>query len=112
MILQIMAVYDSKARAFLIPFFCAHTDVGRRAFSDAANNPGHQVGAHPEDFTLFHLGTFDDDNAVFKLLAQYHNCGLAAQLKKGVIDVPSQVASEQVGNAAQLRAGSEGGDPA
>lgn len=81
--LQVMAVYDSKARVFLQPWFCVHIDVGIRAFAQAANQEGHQVGEAPEDFVLWHLGTYNDDNAVFDLKQPYTNLGPASQFKKG-----------------------------
>lgn len=87
MILQVLVVYDSKARAYLLPMFTTHVDVCLRAFADAANDPAHQVGKHPEDFTLFHLGVWNDDDAVFVWFKEHVNLGLAAQFKKGVRDV-------------------------
>lgn len=81
--LQVMCAYDSKARAFLMPFYTSQVAVGVRSFAEAANTPTHQMYHHPEDFTLFHLGTFDDDNATFEFLQPYVNLGLAAQYKEG-----------------------------
>lgn len=81
--LQVMCVYDSKARAFLLPFYCSQVAVGVRSFVEAANTETHQMCQHPEDFTLFHLGTFDDDNATFDFLHPSVNLGLAAQYKEG-----------------------------
>lgn len=92
MILQVMAVYDQKARAFLMPFYVSHVDVGVRSFGQAANTPGHQVCAHPEDFSLWHLGRFNDDNATFEFTTPYANLGLAAQFKTlGSPDVQSKI---------------------
>lgn len=111
MILQVLAVYDSKARAFGMPFFSAHVDLGVRAFTEAANTPDHPMCKYAEDFTLFYLGTFDDQSAVFKLVPQYGNLGLASQFKKEHNHV-RQVAQESVRDEARLLAGTEGGNPA
>lgn len=81
--LCVMAAYDKKARAFMHPFYCAHTDVGVRTFSQAANAADHQVSQHPEDFALFHLGTFDDENGLFNLMSIPTHVVEAVQLKKG-----------------------------
>lgn len=69
MITNVMAAFDKKARAFMTPFFSAHVDVAIRSFKQAATTPDHQVSQHPEDFSLYHLGTYNDENAVFTLLA-------------------------------------------
>lgn len=91
--LQVMAAYDSKARAFLMPFFASQVAVGVRSFSEAANTPGHQLCAHPEDFTLFHLGTYNDDNAQFEFLTPMVNLGLASNYKsEGRFNVPAKAA--------------------
>lgn len=61
-ILHIFSLYDSKAGAFLRPFFAQNTQVAERALSDAVNNPQETVARHPEDFCLFKLGTFDEES--------------------------------------------------
>lgn len=82
MTLQMLAVYDSKARAYLPPIFVPHMDVALRAFANAANTPEHQIGRNPEDFTMFLLGSWNDDHATFQLLAEPLAQGLAASFKK------------------------------
>lgn len=93
MILQVLAVYDSKARAYLTPWFSSQVAVGVRTFMQAANTPGHQICEHPEDFTIMHLGTFNDDNAKFDLKDVPINLGMASQYKTlGSPDVQSKIA--------------------
>lgn len=60
MILKIFSVYDSKAEAYLPPFFVASKGAAIRMFSDACNDVGHNFFKHAEDYTLFELGEFDD----------------------------------------------------
>lgn len=59
----LFTVYDEKAEVFLPPFFVPTIGIATRAFSDAVNSPEHQFGKHPQDYTLFRLGYFDDSNA-------------------------------------------------
>jgi len=77
----VMSVFDSKARAFLTPFFVSHVDVGIRCFAQAAGRADTQVGSAPEDFTLWQLGHWDDDNGMFTLVTPYVNLGTAAYFK-------------------------------
>lgn len=60
----IFSVYDSKAEAYLPPFFLPTKASALRAFGDAAVDPKHQFAAHPEDYTLFELGTYDESTGV------------------------------------------------
>lgn len=81
--LQVMAVYDSAARAYLVPFFVSRVEVGQRSFADAAYDKNQQIGRNPEDFTLWHLGEWDDEKASFTLHEPARNLGHATQYLKG-----------------------------
>jgi len=75
--LHIFTVYDSKAQAYLPPFFLPNTAIATRTFTNAANDKGHAFGANPADYTLFHVGHFDDDTAKIVSKATPHPIGLA-----------------------------------
>lgn len=66
MIHQVFTVYDSKAEAYLQPFFSVSKGAAIRSFSDAINDSQSTIGKHPEDYILFALGSFDDLNCVFE----------------------------------------------
>lgn len=95
MILQVMALYDSKARAYRTPFCVAHVDVGIRAVKTAVNTAGHELSQFAPDFFLHHLGEFNDENAQFILAHSPINLGTIANLKtpervvEKTIDVPA-----------------------
>jgi hypothetical protein len=63
MIHKIFSIYDQKARAYLPPFYMHQTEMAIRVFSDCINSDNHQFAKHPADYTLFELGTFDDEHA-------------------------------------------------
>jgi len=77
--LRIFVVFDSKARAYLPPFFMPEAGQAVRVFADCCNDDGHQFGKHPEDYTLFEIGTFDDHEGKLLQLKQSitHGVGLA-----------------------------------
>lgn len=66
--LGVYSVYDSKAEAYLQPFYMQSEGQAIRSFGEVANNKEHSIGKYPEDFTLFHLGYFDDSTCDFELL--------------------------------------------
>jgi len=62
---NIFTIYDSKAHAYLTPFFLHNQDMAIRIFADCINDQSHQFGKHPEDYTLFHIGSWSDEKAKF-----------------------------------------------
>ena len=58
---NVYTIYD-QASAFYMRIFQArgHGEV-LRAFSDMAMNKDHDIGAHPEHYSLWFIGTFDDN---------------------------------------------------
>lgn len=66
MILKIFSVLDSKAGFFGKPFFAQQDASAVRDFADAVNdgsNPNNLWHKHPEDFSLYYIGDYDDQNA-------------------------------------------------
>ena len=68
MLQKIFAIYDSKAESFTNPVYLNSTGLAVRTFSDSVQDPESQFAKHPADYTLFELGTYDDNTAEFKLL--------------------------------------------
>lgn len=65
MLQLVFTVYDQKADAFLPPWIMPKAVMAQRIFSDCVNSKDHQFHAHPEDYTLFLLGDWDDEKAEF-----------------------------------------------
>lgn len=63
---NVYAVYDQAAKAYLAPFFLNNDEMAIRIFRDCANSNDHQFGRFPSDYTLFHLGTFDDTTGMLE----------------------------------------------
>lgn len=62
---KIFTIYDSKAKAYITPFFMHEEGMAIRVFSDCINDTTHQFGKHPEDYTLFTIGSWDDQKSKF-----------------------------------------------
>lgn len=56
----IFVVYDQKAEAYMAPFHLRTVGEAQRGFGDAINNPETPFGQHPQDYTLFQIGTYSD----------------------------------------------------
>lgn len=61
--LQIFSIFDVKADAYITPFLLPNKAMAIRAFADCVNSASHQFGQNPQDYTLFHIGSFDDTSA-------------------------------------------------
>lgn len=64
----IFAIYDEKAGAYLPPFMFHAIPMAIRSFTDCITDQDHAFGAHPEDYTLYCLGEFDDSNATYDII--------------------------------------------
>jgi hypothetical protein len=63
---QVFAVHDSAAGAYLAPFVVHGEGLAVRMFNDLVSEPGHQFNKHPEDYTLFKIGRFDEATGELK----------------------------------------------
>lgn len=59
--LEIYSIFDMKAKAYLQPFFMHNGEMAQREFTNVINDPSTRFGRNPEDYQLFHLGSFFDD---------------------------------------------------
>lgn len=75
----VMSIFDSKAEAYLPPFFTVSRGVGIRSFSDAAQDEKHEFSRHAGDYTLFELGEFDLKSGRFEQYDAAVNLGTAIQ---------------------------------
>lgn len=62
MTFSILATYDSKAECFHTPFFLPNDAMGERVFRQMCQDPDHQFSLNPEDYTLFNIGTYNDQD--------------------------------------------------
>lgn len=66
-ILVVVSVRDRAIGAFARPFSAPSAGVAIRSFIDEVNREGSDMGAHPTDYELYEVGSFDD------VLGQFSN---------------------------------------
>lgn len=64
---KIYTIYDSKSEAYMKPMFLRSHGEAIRVFEAACQTSDHEFHRFPEDFTLFHLGEWDDSTALFQM---------------------------------------------
>ena len=65
MIHTMIAVKDAKVGSYARPVPVVNAATGVRAFPDAVNDPSTEYHKHPEDYTIWELGSFDDQTGLF-----------------------------------------------
>ena len=81
MIYQVCVVYDSVAKIYKTPMFFINTAQAERSFANEANRPESEIAAHPADFSLVHIGEFDEEEGKLIPLDQPTSLGLAVKYK-------------------------------
>lgn len=56
---NIYSIFDAAAGVYNVPFFQNNDALALRAFSDLANDQDTTIGRHPNDYTLYRIGTFN-----------------------------------------------------
>ena len=83
MILQLYSVHDRQADSFANPMYMLAPGQAIRSFADeinraAADNP---LYAHPDDFDLYLLGTFDTNTGEFSHPSRPEKIAIGKNLK-------------------------------
>lgn len=98
--MNIYAIWDRAAGAYMRPFFMNADDQAKRAFTDIATDPDHEIGKHPTDYTLFKLGLFDDNSGELhpfnpeKIIAAHEAVALSRKIKPGSLKLFDQEVTE------------------
>ncbi|AXH76199.1 MAG: nonstructural protein [Microviridae sp.] len=73
MIMEMCALFDAATHMYGRPFFVVHTAQAVRGFRDAIlkGERDDDVAKHPDDFSLYYLGRFDDNSGRFELLQDH-----------------------------------------
>jgi len=79
MIINIYSVFDAATNAYLQPMYALSKGQIIRGITEAVNDPNHDFHKYARDYTLFELGTFDDSNAIFKMLPSPKSLGVLVE---------------------------------
>lgn len=82
MIINMYVTFDAKAKLYSRPFYTQTRGMAIRTFADIANDKDHPIGRHPEDYTLYEIGTFDDVSGKIEHFKEYESLGLASAYLK------------------------------
>lgn len=69
---NVYTIFDTASGIYKRPFVAQADGEVLRVFGDMCCDADHEIGAHPEDYSLWRIGTFDDNKA--KLVAEDLEC--------------------------------------
>ncbi len=69
---QLYAIFDTCSGIYEKPFFHTADDAVKREFQDVVNTPDHPINKHPEHYSIWRLGNFD--NTTGKVIDERNEC--------------------------------------
>jgi len=78
---QVFAIFDSKVQAFATPWFSRSESEALRAVTAAMDDAQSLLAKFPEDYSVHHLGSFDDETGILEQKLPV-NLGLVAVFKR------------------------------
>lgn len=83
--MKVFVIFDSAAEAYGPPMFKRATGEAIRQFQDWSNDPKSMIHQHPDQFTLFESGSYDELTGIIQMLPAHKSLGTALEYKnKGV----------------------------
>ena len=79
----VCSVNDAVAGAWMTPLYFQSAGQAVRSFQDACDDKQNEIGRHPEDYALFHIGYWDEHNGVLEVLPTPVNLITGANARSG-----------------------------
>ena len=86
MILNIFSILDSKAEAFMQPFYAQTKGLAVRSFTEALNDSKSIFYKYPSEFLLYEVGTFDDKDCSITMHSPIQLIGNGSEFQKPVVE--------------------------
>ena len=92
--LNVYTIYDDTAKAYMQPFFMHNHGLAVRAFTDQVNrnDENNPLNKHPEQFTLYYVGEFDDQTGNLEL-RDHQSLGKGVSYKETAIEEAQAIAN-------------------
>lgn len=82
--IELCSVFDQAARRYLDPFPAPTLEFAIRGFKEACQTDGHQFAKYPEDYVLYHVGSFDPEQGIIYPSKATHKIANASSYVHGV----------------------------
>lgn len=88
MIVQLFAVFDAAAKRFTEPWPAPSVEVAIRRFRHTVNEGQNDISMFPEDYSLFHVGEFDQELGRLIAFETPHSLGVAITFRDRPVPMP------------------------
>lgn len=65
MIIKLYSVYDACVNTYNLPFSAITDRAAIRTFQNACSDPNSMLSQNSEDFSLYYIGTFNDEDGTY-----------------------------------------------
>lgn len=79
---NLFCVFDSAADRFTEPWPAPTVELALRRFRHTVNQEGNDIAMFPEDYTLFHIGEFDQETGLIEAFPSPRSLGVAITFKE------------------------------
>lgn len=79
---ELFSVYDMAAKGYVDPFVAPTIEYAIRTFRATCENPETNLAKYPEDYALYHVGSFDGEKGVL-VPVEAHKIATAGQFAQG-----------------------------
>lgn len=86
MLLNVYTLYDVKSETYGLPYFAVNDAIAMRTCYDGCLMADSTVSRHPEDFTIYRLGYYDDSTGVITCSQRVHVVDVVSLIPKEVAD--------------------------
>lgn len=97
MLLEIFAMYDRATQAYMQPVYSQSKGEIIRSLSDLIMNNEHAFAKHPEDYTLFKIGTYEEQSGEIVPIAPEKVIGMWELKTEPVADLTNAAPVKTVG---------------
>lgn len=80
--LKLIAIRDRQLDAYMQPFAMQSLGQAIRGFRDEINNPQSELYKHPEDYDLYHLADFNQEDGIIKVLDRPTQIAIGSNLRE------------------------------
>ena len=88
---RVYTIYDSKAEVYMPPFMFGTKGEAIRAVTTTVNDGQSALSQFPEDYTLFEIGTWSDEDAVYRMHEAKESLGCVVEYKKEPVEQMSML---------------------
>lgn len=91
---MLFQVYDSKTKSYDMPFAAMSYGEVERIFYETVKHGKSTIAKYPNDFTIFHIGMYNEENGIITLLEAKNCVGLVSDVIKNVTQNSIQIDDE------------------